>query len=163
MSNDNITFIGIDNRTNGSIGIIDHRGHTSYLPMPTVRVRGKKIIDLGEVKDIISSYVGEPLVIVTLPIRTLDKIKQTYGNLQSVLEQFYMTLIYINRKSFNKNIMRLNPREWSLTARSFNERSRIIGIEQFPTHSETIKSIGNATGILLADHARKYYVEDSDE
>ena len=154
------TYIGADNGTSGSLGIISPDG-TIFEPMPTMKVRNyqkeeKYItrIDWRKVMAILKDHRENSIAILEQPMVNPNKFNASTSALRAfesiliVLESLGIPYKFIYSKEWQKALL---PGVKGET----KDESRTVGLELFPSETWTICQQGDADGLLIAEYARR--------
>ena len=110
------TYIGIDNGTSGSIGIIASE-HTHYQEMPTFKARSYTVkekhisrVDVLKLMQVIKTYTGnsEKVAILERPMVNPGRFTATISAVRAleatliVLEQLRIPVVYVDSKKWQK-------------------------------------------------------------
>lgn len=161
-------FIGIDNGTSGSIGVI-YGGGSDFLKTPIKKeqsyTKAKKNItrvNVPELARLFSKYkvtgkeikciVERPFVnpkMFTTTISAVRALEATIG----VLESLQIPFIYIDSKEWQKELLPKGVKG----SDALKAASSDIGIRMFPQHKELIEKHKDADGILMAEYCRRFF------
>jgi len=160
-----MTFIGIDNGSTGTIGILD--GDTSiFVETPVFKTLGyqkSKVrhinrIDVPALKKLLEQY--NPLttrVVIERPMINVMRFQASISAARSleatliVLESLRFGYEYVDSGHWQKVLLPAGVKG----APNLKKASKEIGLRMFPMHTEMIKKHGDADGILIAEWARR--------
>ena len=160
-----MTFIGIDNGSTGTIGILD--GDTSiFVETPTTymlnyqksKVRHINRVDVPALKKLLEQY--NPLttrVIIERPMINNFRFQASISAARSleatliVLESLRFGYEYVDSGHWQKVLLPAGVKG----APNLKKASKEIGLRMFPMHEETIKKHGDADALLIAEWARR--------
>lgn len=160
-----MTYIGIDNGTTGTIGILD--GDTSVLVETPVfqtlgyqksKVRHIHRIDVPALKKLLKQYdpfmtrvaIERPMINVTRFQASISAARSLEATL-IVLESLRFGYEYIDSGHWQKALLPVGVKG----APNLKKASKEVGLRMFPMHAEIIKKHGDADGILIAEWARR--------
>lgn len=167
-------FVGFDNGTTGTYGVVDGTGKAisfGETPVKTVRDYTLKIrhitrIDVLAVMRLLHIFeaLGNKLVVVTE--RPLLNPGLLRGSVSAV--RAYEALLVAVELSGHVMARTVDIRNW-LTEyiplsdiRNTKEDSARIGTELFPQFADAIADHGDADGLLIAEYARREYMRSGD-
>lgn len=160
-----MTFIGIDNGSTGTIGILD--GDTTiFVETPTTymlnyqksKVRHINRVDVPALKKLLEQY--NPLttrVIIERPMINNFRFQASIAAARSleatliVLESLCFGYEYVDSGHWQKVLLPAGVKG----APNLKKASKEIGLRMFPMHEETIKKHGDADALLIAEWARR--------
>lgn len=160
-----MTYIGIDNGTTGTIGILD--GDTSIFAETPVfetlgyqksKVRHIHRIDVPSLKKMLEQY--NPLttrVVIERPMINVMRFQASISAARSleatliVLESLRFGYEYVDSGHWQKVLLPAGVKG----APNLKKASKEIGLRMFPMHEETIKKHGDADALLIAEWARR--------
>lgn len=160
-----MTFIGIDNGSTGTIGILDG-GTSIFVETPTTymlnyqksKVRHINRVDVPALKKLLEQY--NPLttrVIIERPMINNFRFQASISAARSleatliVLESLRFGYEYVDSGHWQKVLLPAGVKG----APNLKKASKEIGLRMFPMHEETIKKHGDADALLIAEWARR--------
>jgi hypothetical protein len=158
------SYIGIDNGTTGSIGVItDDYYHFYQTPVKKEQdyTKKKKLInriDVVELKQILFgltpafALIERPFINPKMWNSSLSAIR-AYEATISFLEANEIGYLPIDSKEWQRELL---PQGVKGSA-ELKKASRDIGIRMFPRHKDLIEKQGDADGMLIAEYARRKY------
>lgn len=159
-------YIGIDNGSTGSIGVIYRNGY-SFRPMPTKKeqdyTKKKKNVTRLKLKDLrqwigretrykvvaVKLMIERPLVNPRRFVATASALRFLEATL-IVLEQMHLPVEYIDSRKWQKELLPAGCSGPELKTASLQ-----IGCRMFPLMKEEITAHGDADGLLIAEYCRR--------
>jgi len=180
-------YIGVDNGTSGSVGIIRQSG-IYFFPTPsdlqqdyTKTKKNISRINAGALKKAISNVIqegdiGKALIErpFTAPVKVI--IDNTGKKIPTVNMMFYKTSLNAMR-SFEATLIVMeslrigyeivDSKAWQKEmlstgikgSKELKAASKLKGIQMFPQFESVIKKQGDADGLLIAEYCRRFYQE----
>ncbi len=160
-------YIGIDNGTSGSIGILsEDKNFILYLETPskmeqsyTKKKQNISRINFLKLYEELSVFNKENcFTIIERPLVNPKMFKTTMSAMRSleatlcVIELLEIPYEYIDSKSWQKELF---PSGIKGSA-ELKKASKEIGIRLFPQYEEVIKKHKDADGLLIAEYARRH-------
>lgn len=161
-------YIGIDNGTSGSIGIVREGASSIFMETPVFKEQSytkakKNISRIASVKlrEVLSSAVGdtspsEVMVVMERPLVNPGRFIATMSALRAleatlvVVEGLGYPHMYVDSRDWQKKLLPKDAHGEELKSASHD-----IGIRLFPHLEEPIRKHGDADGILMAEWARR--------
>ncbi len=158
-------YIGVDNGTTGSIGIIDDRGaEYKYLLPPTIKqlhytkkIKNITRYDRKELKKIFEVIKDEIIkVVIERPytgsfVNTVAVAAMAYESIMGILEELELSYEIIDSREWQKAML---PKGIKGTPQ-LKKASMDVGVRLFPKDKDAIKKHKDADGILIAEYARR--------
>ena len=163
------TIVGIDNGVTGSIGILTINGadiRSAFSSTPVIKVRDytQEVqyfhrIDWRSLIDIIPK---DALVFIERPMVNPNRFVAT----KSALRAWEATLIVFEMLDIQYTL--IDSKRWQkefissgiIGSDALKEASLEIGIKLFPNNESYIRKHGDADGLLIAEYARRRFVEE---
>jgi hypothetical protein len=162
------TYIGIDNGSSGSIGIIEHGKEALYMPIPKIyqldyqKTNPGNIsrLEWNEFEDILNGYKfnnSNCLVVFERPFKNPKFFKSSISAARfyeaeiCIVERFEFAYTIIDSKPWQKLLLPAGCKGKD----QLKKASHDIGIRMFPNLKEEIKNQKDADGILIAEYARR--------
>jgi len=158
-------IVGIDNGVTGSIGIIYPDGTTAFLKTPVYKTRSytqkEQFIHRVKWDDIVANLPPDSFVLIERPMVNPRAFIAT----TSALRALEATLIAL--EMINAEYTYIDSKEWQsefissaiIGHNRMKEASKEIAIELFPCHTSIINKHGDGDGMLIAEYARRKYVD----
>jgi hypothetical protein len=163
-------FIGIDNGVTGSIGIIDDKGQSFFVPVPvkseqnyTKTKANITRVDFKQLTDLWKSYekkASKLFFMIERPMVNPSRFKAT----TSALRCLEAVLISIELLNAPYSIMYIDSKEWQKALLPFESKgeqlkkdSMGIGSRLFAEHKTFINKQKDADGILIAEYCRRFF------
>ena len=163
-------YIGIDNGTSGTIGILGEHNNV-FVETPIIKeqsyTKKKDIISrvdikrlyeiLAEAMNVEGFQSSDCMVVMERPLINPEMFKTSMNASRTleaelcVVEMLSMPHIYIDSRQWQKELL---PQGIKGSA-ELKKASKDIGIRMFPAHAELIARHKDADGILIAYWARK--------
>lgn len=156
-------YIGIDNGTSGSIGVVG--GDVNFILTPTIKVlshvgKAKYIsrIDYKELFKFLSNYREKSFVLLERPftgrfVNTAITAGRAFEATLICLEQLNMGFRVIDSKEWQKEFF---PKGLKGSPK-LKKASAQIGSQRFPQFTDVIQELGDADGLLIAEYCRMQY------
>ena len=161
------TIVGIDNGVTGTIGVINGRSGTTFVPVPVVkqqdytkkkknvtRIDGPKLI--GFFKEQVKfnqdtiCLVERPMINPTRFAASISAVRALESTL-TIMEAMELPYKYIDSKEWQRKML---PK--GVKGNELKKASHDIGIRLFPQFKELISKHKDADGILIAEYGRQY-------
>lgn len=162
------TFIGFDNGTTGTIGIIKPDNTSVFRVIPSIKqqnyTKSKQNItriDVSELFVFLGEHVEDmqqSLVVIERPMVNPTRFKNSLSAVRSleavltVLEIMELPYMYIDSKEWQRDLL---PK--GLKTEDLKKASLDIGIRLFPNHKDDILNHKDADGILIAEYIKRKY------
>ena len=159
------TYIGIDNGTSGSIGIIT-KDKTYFLQTPKKEEQDytkkkKRITRLNSIvfKNILESLEGDLFLTMERPLVNPKMFKATEGALRCfeaelvIIENLKIAYTFIDSKEWQRVLLPKGIRG----TRELKRASLELGLRLFPSLEKEIKKQKDADGLLIALWSRKRF------
>lgn len=160
---DERTYIGIDNGTTGSLGIIS-KNIVEYYPIPikkelsyTKKKQNITRIDIGKLKNLLKMPVF--FAMIERPMINPTRFKASMSAMRSLeavviaLEDLGIDYKYIDSKEWQGALL---PKE--AKGKELKVASSIVGARIYPKVIKTIKKQGDADGLLIAHYCKNIMI-----
>lgn len=170
----NPVFVGFDNGTTGTYGVVDYAGKAiafGETPVKTVRDYTLKIrhitrIDVLAVMRLLHIFAGLGSKLVVVTERPLLNPRLFRGSVSAV--RAYEALLIAIELAGGTVARTVDIRNWMAEytplseVQDTKENSARIGVELFPQFADEIAGHGDADGLLMAEYARREYIRSGD-
>lgn len=160
-------YIGIDNGTSGTIGIINNEsGETLFVETPikkeqsyTKKKQEISRVDFGKLMTFLmeNTEPGQRFAVLERPMVNPQMFKTSGNALRCLeaqlilLEQLEIPFIYVDSKQWQRDLLPAGTKG----SPELKKASKDIGGRLFPQHADLIRKHKDADGILLAEWARR--------
>ena len=169
MEIQNRVYVGIDNGSTGTVGIIFPDNTSDFRSTPSKSVtnyqktKAKNItrIDYPRLKEIFTTYSKNELaswkVFLERPMVNPQRFEATTSALRAFeatlicLEELCISYTFADSKAWQKYLLPLGLKG----SEQQKKASKDVGIRLFPNHKELILEHGDADGLLIAEWAKR--------
>jgi hypothetical protein len=158
-------YIGIDNGTTGSIGILsENKEICEFLETPSKKEQSYtktkqniSRIDFPVIYKLLEDYKDSSFAIIERPLVNPKMFKTTMSAMRALeatlcaIEGLEIAHQYIDSKQWQKELLPQGTKG----SVELKKASKEIGIRLFPQHKELIEKHKDADGILIAEFARR--------